>query len=99
VSKKPLDDFQENMPQQDAIKRENKTIYEMITHLCGRPLPAIPVGAPVPHDIKERSFQFNWQHNVLLKFLEYISYFLLKIANGVKLKFFVFSIYKFYQRV
>lgn len=59
------------MPHQDAIKRENKTIYEMIAYLAGRPLPAIPLGAPVPTEMTERTFQFYWQHNVLLKFLEY----------------------------
>lgn len=52
------------------MKRENKTIYEMITHLAGRPLPAIPVGSLVPPNINERTNQFQWQHNVLLKFLE-----------------------------
>ncbi len=69
VSKKPLDEGQDSMPQQDAIKRENKTIYEMIAFLAGRPLPAIPVGAPVPVDLGERTRQFEWQHRVLLKFL------------------------------
>ena len=70
VSRKPFDEIQENMPQQDAVKREVKTIYEMITFLSGRPLPAIPVGAPVPTNINERTKQFLWQHKVLLKFLE-----------------------------
>ena len=58
------------MPQQDAMKRETRTIYEMIQQLAGRPLPAIPLGAPIPHELTERTFQFQWQHNVLLKFLE-----------------------------
>ena len=58
------------MPQQDAVKRENKTIYEMIGFLSGRQLPAIPVGAPVPTDLIDRTSQFFWQHKVLLKFLE-----------------------------
>ncbi|CAF0834043.1 unnamed protein product [Brachionus calyciflorus] len=70
VSRKPLDDGLESMPHQDSIKRENKTIYEMIAYLSGRALPAIPLGAPIPSDITERAIQFNWQHNILLKFLE-----------------------------
>lgn len=70
VSRKPLDDGLENMPHQDSIKRENKTIYEMIGYLCGRMLPAIPLGAPIPNDLSERAEQFYWQHNVFLKFLE-----------------------------
>ena len=52
------------------MKRETRTIYEMIAHLSGRQLPAIPITAPVPNDLVERTFQFRWQHNVLLKFLE-----------------------------
>ena len=72
VSRKPLDEGQENMPQQDAMKRETRTIYEMIGNICGRPLPAIPLLAPVPNDLFERSFQFRWQHNVFLKFLELV---------------------------
>jgi hypothetical protein len=71
VSRKPLEEGLDNMPQQDAAKRENKTIYEMIAYLCGRPLPAIPVGTPIPADLTERTLQFYWQHNVFLKFLEY----------------------------
>ena len=70
MSRKPFDEIQENMPQQDAVKRENKTIYEMIAFLSGRQLPAIPIGAPVPTDLAERTNQFHWQHKVLLKFLE-----------------------------
>jgi hypothetical protein len=70
VSRKPFDQVLEKMPQQDAVKRENKTIYEMIAFLSGRPLPAIPVGAPVPVELVERTNQFIWQHKVLLKFLE-----------------------------
>ncbi len=70
VSRKPFDQVLEKLPQQDAVKRENKTIYEMIGFLAGRPLPAIPVGAPVPVELVERTNQFLWQHKVLLKFLE-----------------------------
>lgn len=69
-----MDDGLENMPHQDSIKRENKTIYEMIGHLSGRMLPAIPLQAPIPSDLTERTVQFYWQHNVLLKFLEYFFY-------------------------
>ena len=73
MSRKPFDENQEKIPQQDAVKRENKTIYEMITYLSGRPLPAIPVGSLVPSDLNERTNQFHWQHNVLLKFLKLLA--------------------------
>jgi hypothetical protein len=82
VSKKPFDEGQENMPQQDAMKRENKTIYEMLQYLSGKPLPAIPTNVPIPTDINERTILFQWQHNILLKFLEY---YLFSCFENIKL--------------
>ncbi len=70
VSKKPHDDNMENMPQQDAIKRETKTIYEMVQYLSGRALPALPQNNQNYQDMTERVQQFYWQHNLLLKFIE-----------------------------
>ena len=71
VRRKPLDDNMDNMPQQDAIKCETKTIYEMLQYLSGRQLPALPQNNATNQDLNERTKQFYWQHNLLLKFLEY----------------------------
>lgn len=60
----------EKLPQQDAMKSDIKTIYDMLGFLCGKTLPGIPMAAPVPHDSVDRMKQFIWQHNVLLTFLK-----------------------------
>ncbi len=70
LSRKPIDDNNEKLPQQDAMKSDVKTFYDMITYLCGKPLPGIPIAAPVPSDLVDRMKQFFWQHNVLLTFLK-----------------------------
>ena len=72
LSRKPIDENNEKLPQQDAMKSDIKTFYDMIANLCGRPLPGIPSSAPVPIDVTERMKQYYWQHNVLLTFLKYI---------------------------
>ena len=56
--------------QQDAAKRDNKTIYDMIAYLSGRSLPGIPLAAPIPNELRERVQQFYWQHQVLITFLK-----------------------------
>jgi hypothetical protein len=76
------------------MKSDIKTFYDMITNLCGRPLPGIPSAAPVPLDITERMKQYYWQHNVLLTFLKYyfkivlnfnvISYLLIKDSRRLR---------------
>uniref|UniRef100_A0A1I8GWP8 Calponin-homology (CH) domain-containing protein n=1 Tax=Macrostomum lignano TaxID=282301 RepID=A0A1I8GWP8_9PLAT len=50
-------------------KSEVKTIYDMITHLCGRPAPGIPISAALPSQAAERVKQIYWQHATLLTFL------------------------------
>ena len=52
------------------MKSDVKTFYDMIANLCGRPLPGIPIAAPIPVDVVDRMKQFYWQHNVLLTFLK-----------------------------
>lgn len=42
----------------------------MIAYISGRPLPGIPVSAPTPNDLEERTKQFYWQHSVLLMFIK-----------------------------
>jgi hypothetical protein len=60
------------MPQQDAMKRENKTIYEMITYLSGRALPGVLVEEQqqqISNDLGERAKLFRTNHAIFLKFL------------------------------
>ncbi|XP_076799523.1 cilia- and flagella-associated protein 47-like isoform X2 [Clavelina lepadiformis] len=51
------------------LKKDVKTIYDMLQHLCGRLVPGIPINQPLPRDPTERVLQLHWQHSTLLTFL------------------------------
>lgn len=51
------------------LKKEFKTIYDMISHLAGRPVPGIPLNGHLPSDCIEKVKQVFWQHSTLLTFL------------------------------
>ncbi|KAL8606797.1 hypothetical protein ACOMHN_049626 [Nucella lapillus] len=51
-------------------KKDAKTVYDMISHLSGRPVPGIPINSPLPSDQVERVKQIYWQHATLLTFLK-----------------------------
>ena len=51
------------------LKKEFKTVYDMINHLCGRQIPGIPINNPLPKDPVERVKQVHWQHSTLLTFM------------------------------
>ncbi|XP_021363645.1 cilia- and flagella-associated protein 47-like isoform X2 [Mizuhopecten yessoensis] len=75
ISRKPIND---DMPKQakagswdtNNLKKEFKTIYDMMCHLAGRPIPGIPINSPLPSDPIERVKQVYWQHSTLLTFLK-----------------------------
>ena len=50
-------------------RKDCKTVYDMIGHLSGRPVPGIPINSPLPVDPLERVKQIYWQHSTLLTFL------------------------------
>lgn len=50
-------------------QKDTKTLYDMINHLSGRPVPGIPVNSHLPSDPVERVKQIYWQHSTLLTFL------------------------------
>ena len=54
-----------------GLKKETKTVYDMIHHLCGKPVPGIPANNPLPTDPMERAKQVYWQHSSLIAFLKY----------------------------
>ena len=53
-----------------GTKKDAKTVYDMIGHLSGRPVPGIPINSPLPSDPVERVKQIYWQHATLLTFLK-----------------------------
>ena len=44
-------------------------VYDMISYLCGKQVPGIPINNPLPEDAIERAKQVYWQHSTLLTFL------------------------------
>ncbi|XP_074645875.1 cilia and flagella-associated protein 47-like isoform X2 [Tubulanus polymorphus] len=54
----------------ESGKKDVKTVYDMIGHLLGKPVPGIPINSPLPSNPIERSKQIYWQHATLLTFLK-----------------------------
>ena len=74
LSKKPSEEKTKNAKggtwEANNLKKEFKTVYDMITHLCGRSVPGIPLNNSLPTDKEERAKQVYWQHSTLLTFLK-----------------------------
>ncbi|XP_065057284.1 cilia and flagella-associated protein 47-like isoform X2 [Rhopilema esculentum] len=50
-------------------KKENKTVFDIVTHLCGKAIPGIPINASVPTEPFERTKHLHWMYATLLTFL------------------------------
>ena len=53
----------------NSLKKELRTVYDMICHLSGRNVPGIPLNNSLPRDPYERAKQVYWQHSTLLTLL------------------------------
>ncbi|XP_006066483.4 cilia- and flagella-associated protein 47 [Bubalus bubalis] len=54
---------------QSDFSKYNKTIYDVLIHLCGKMPPGINLSQSLPVDYPERVIQLHWQHSLLLDFL------------------------------
>ncbi|XP_010826729.1 PREDICTED: calponin homology domain-containing protein 2, partial [Bison bison bison] len=54
---------------QSDFSKYNKTIYDVLIHLCGKIPPGINSSQSLPVDYPERVIQLHWQHSLLLDFL------------------------------
>uniref|UniRef100_A0AAA9SCT4 Calponin-homology (CH) domain-containing protein n=1 Tax=Bos taurus TaxID=9913 RepID=A0AAA9SCT4_BOVIN len=54
---------------QSDFSKYNKTIYDVLIHLCGKMPPGINSSQSLPVDYPERVIQLHWQHSLLLDFL------------------------------
>ena len=52
-------------------KKETKTIFDIVSHLCGKAVPGIPQNISMPNDLIERLKQLHWMYATLLTFLRY----------------------------
>lgn len=72
ISRKPMDEEKSSKAgswDTNNLKKEFKTIYDMISNLAGRTVPGIPLNGHLPSDPIERVKQVFWQHSTLLTFL------------------------------
>ena len=74
LSKKPGEEAvmteKGDLVEANNLLKEFKTIYDMVMHLSGRPIPGIPINSTLPKDEVERAKQVYWQHQTLLTFLK-----------------------------
>ncbi|KAB0372094.1 hypothetical protein FD755_015886 [Muntiacus reevesi] len=54
---------------QSDFSKYNKTIYDVLVHLCGKMPPGINSSQSLPVDYPERVIQLHCQHSLLLEFL------------------------------
>ena len=78
ICKKPTEEKTRNAKgiafEANNLKKECRTVYDMVAHLCGKQVPGIPINNPLPSDQIERAKQVYWQHTTLLMFLRYASF-------------------------
>ena len=50
-------------------KKEARSVFDLVGHLCGRPVPGIPVASTLPSCPVDRVRQIHWMYCTLLTFL------------------------------
>ena len=50
-------------------KKDNKTIFDIVTHFCGKAIPGIPINGSIPSAPIERTRYIYWMYTVLINFL------------------------------
>ena len=58
-----------------AVEKEIRTVYDMVAHLSGRPLPCVNPNCPLPSDATQRAMQIHSQHHTLLAFIRCVVLF------------------------
>ena len=52
-------------------KKEARSVFDLVGHLCGRPVPGIPLASTLPTCPVDRVRQIHWMYCTLLTFLRY----------------------------
>ena len=53
-------------------KKELRSVFDLVGHLCGRPVPGIPLASSLPTCPVDRVRQIHWMYATLLTFLRYV---------------------------
>ena len=55
-------------------KKELRSVFDLVGHLCGRPVPGIPLASTLPTCPVDRVRQIHWMYSTLLTFLRYVHF-------------------------
>lgn len=53
-------------------KKEVRSVFDLVSHLCGRSVPGIPLASSLPTCPVDRVRQIHWMYSTLLTFLRYV---------------------------
>jgi hypothetical protein len=53
-----------------SSKKPVWTVFDCVAHLCGSPIPGIPINSPLPLDPIERAKHVHWLYSTLITFLK-----------------------------
>lgn len=53
-------------------KKEVRSVFDLVGHLCGRSVPGIPLASSLPTCPVDRVRQIHWMYSTLLTFLRYV---------------------------
>ena len=67
-------------------KKEARSVFDLVGHLCGRPVPGIPLASTLPLCPIDRVRQIHWMYCTLLTFLRCVGlsfvWCLIRVARG-----------------
>lgn len=55
----------------NSSKKELRSVFDLVGHLCGRSVPGIPLASTLPTCPVDRVRQIHWMYSTLLTFLRY----------------------------
>lgn len=61
-------------------KKELRSVFDLVGHLCGRSVPGIPLASTLPTCPVDRARQIHWMYSTLLTFLRYVHITLVTVA-------------------
>ena len=50
-------------------KKESRTVFDMVAHLCGKAIPGIPINGSIPTEPFDRTRYIHWMYTILINFL------------------------------
>lgn len=70
-------------------KKESRSVFDLVGHLCGRPVPGIPLASTLPTCPVDRVRQIHWMYSTLLTFLRYVHFTMGGWGNSLQSSLFI----------